>query len=421
MPSERAIDRAYVWVWLPGAIVPVVAGVLSPVGDIVVFRYAQSYQQLDDALPLYLPELPIGNEVIRPPVGLTIAGSIADAGPDRWGQRVILRRLIGGDAPDADVLTPLTYLLESGSDRFGSIDFQDSPTDYVERRSHAPLEELLQASERVDAGEPFSQELELALFAGSSLGGARPKVALRGRGKELIAKFSSHTDPYAVVRAEGVAMNLARRVGLDVAPTSMIECLGRDVLLVERFDRTLVPGERRMTVSVLTILELDPLMGRYASYHGFADVIRQRFTNSEQTLREVFSRIVFNICVGNTDDHGRNHAALWNGSAQQLTISPAYDICPQLRSGGEASQAMAIRPGQGGNLSLLANCVEAAPIFHLSSREARVLIDHQLHVIESQWLEASEEARLTESDRQIMWHRMILNPYCLEGYQPTRG
>lgn len=416
MPSESGPERVYVWVWLPGASEPVVAGVLSPVGDTVAFRYAQSYQQLDVAAPLYLPELPLGNDVLRPLGSMSMAGCIADAGPDRWGQRVILRRLLGRGVDDVERLGPLTYLLESGSDRFGALDFQESPTSYVERVSRAPLEELLTASERVDRGEPFSKALELALFAGSSLGGARPKVALRGDGSHLIAKLSSHTDPYPVVKAEGVAMNLAARVGINVAPTSVVECLGRDVLLVERFDRVRDSEERRLAVSVLTIFELDPLMGRYASYYELADTVRQRFTESELTLHELFQRVVFNVCVGNTDDHARNHAAFWNAAAEDLTLTPAYDICPQLRSGSEASQAMAIRPGDGGSLSRLLNCVEAAPIFHLTGAEARDLIDRQLEIIHTQWRDAAEAVRLTESDATILRGRMILNPYSFEGY-----
>ena len=81
----------------------------------------------------------------------------------------------------------------------------------------------------------------------------------------------------------------------------------------------------------LTILHLDEVMGRHATYHGLADVIPTGFTNPKPTLRELFSRIVFNICVGNTDDQARNHSAFWDGSPADL--HSAYDICPQTRSG----------------------------------------------------------------------------------------
>jgi len=424
MPSEQAAarppDRVYVWVWLPGATEPVVAGVLSRVGTIIVFRYAQSYQALDKAVPLYLPELPLGDAVILPEPPRTLAGCIHDGTPDSWGMRVVLERPGLSEIEGVDELSPFTYMVESASDRFGALDFQLSPTEYVPRLPSAPLEELLSAVERVDAGEPLSPELASAIIAGSSLGGARPKVSLRSGDRSLIAKFSSRTDQYAVVKAEGVAMNLARRVGLDAAPTSVEECAGKDVLLVERFDRTPLDGERKMTVSALTVLGLDLASeGHYATYHDLADAIRQRFTKADATLRELFERMVFNICIGNTDDHARNHAAFWDGGAEELSLTPAYDICPQMRSGGEASQAMAIRPGGGGKLSNLANCLAAAPIYHLTANEARALIDAQLHVIRTRWDAACEETRLTAADRRRMWGTMVLNPYCLEGYDPV--
>ena len=92
MPSERA----YVWVWLDDATEPVVAGALDRVGDRVDFVYGASYLSRPDAVALYLPELPLRRGSIPPTIGLTIAGCIADAGPDAWGQRVILHKLLCG-------------------------------------------------------------------------------------------------------------------------------------------------------------------------------------------------------------------------------------------------------------------------------------------------------------------------------------
>lgn len=68
------------------------------------------------------------------------------------------------------------------------------------------------------------------------------------------------------------------------------------------------------------------MFARYASYETLADLIRLRFARSTETLKELFSRLVFNILCGNTDDHARNHAAFWDG--KMLTLTPAYDICP---------------------------------------------------------------------------------------------
>ena len=416
--SSRPPAEAFVWLWLPGASDPVVAGRLEAVGDIVNFNYGRSYLGRADAIPLYEPELPLRPGIVPPLPGLTMPGCIADAGPDAWGQRVIMQHLIGVGAGAADpaVLHPLTYLLHSGSDRIGALDFQSSADRYVSRdETDAPLEEMLHAADLVQAGVPLTPALDRAILHGSSVGGARPKVLLQDGPRKLIAKFSSTSDRYPVVKAEHLAMDLARRAGIDAAPIELVRVLDRDVLLVERFDR--VPGskERRAVVSALTMLELHEMQARYASYADLAQIVRARFTHARQTLRELFSRITFNILVGNTDDHARNHAAFWNG--RDLTLTPAYDLCPQLRSGGEAAQAMII--GEDGfRMSQVAGCVGRSATYLLSEREARDVIDHQIEVIESQWRDACDAAAMTEVDREYFWRRQFLSPYALEGYRP---
>jgi serine/threonine-protein kinase HipA len=400
---------AYVWVWLPGSPEPVVAGFLAPDGEILAFNYGRSYLERPDAVPLYLPELPLRRGRIRPLGAMTVAGCLSDSGPDAWGQRVVLARLTDRRTAGRDTaeLSMLTYLLESGSDRIGALDFQASPTRYVARAASATLEEMLTAADRLEAGEPLSPALNHALLRGTSIGGARPKVLVDHEGRTFIGKLASSTDPYPVVKAEAVGMELARRVGLDTSETRITSCLGKDVLLVRRFDRTDVPGQRRMLVSALTILGLDEMEARYATYPALADEIRRRFTDPKRTLRELYARIVFNVCIGNTDDHARNHAAFWDG--RQLTLSPAYDLCPQPRSGEEAAQAMAI--GRNGERrSRFRTCVAAAETYLLTRAEARDVIEHQVTTIEEHWPDAADAARLTDAERRWLWRRQILNP-----------
>ncbi|HBS26843.1 MAG TPA: phosphatidylinositol kinase, partial [Gammaproteobacteria bacterium] len=55
---------------------------------------------------------------------------------------------------------------------------------------------------------PLTSELDKALHHGSSIGGARPKALIEENGKKYIAKFSSASDIYSVVKAEFIAMRL---------------------------------------------------------------------------------------------------------------------------------------------------------------------------------------------------------------------
>jgi serine/threonine-protein kinase HipA len=409
-------ERAYVWTWLAGREEPVVAGALDVVGDQLRFVYGRSYLARPDAVPLYLPELRLEPGGQLPPAGHDVHGCLADSAPDAWGRRVILHRLHGGDirAVDTTALPTLAYLLESGTDRIGANDFQPSPEIYVPREVDGTLEEILHAVDRLQAGEPFTPEIDRVLNAGSSVGGARPKALVRSDdGRSLIAKFSTPTDHYPVVRSEAVAMELARRIGLDVAATSTTSVLGRDVLLVERFDRDPGSSRRHALVSALTLLGLHELHARYATYPDLADVIRHRFDAAERTLHELFRRVVFNVLTGNRDDHARNHAAFWDGATLRLT--PAYDLCPQPRHTGEATQAMAITR-DGRRESRVEVCIEAAEVFLLTEREARDEVERQLTLIHEQWLGAADAAGLSAANRKQLWGHALVHPYALEGY-----
>ena len=423
--TSDAPTTAFVWVWLPGRADPVVAGRVDDVGPFLQFTYGRSYRERDDAVPLYLPELPLQEGPQQPPAGFDAHGCIRDAAPDAWGQRVILHRMFGGGTRDRDTaeLGLLTYLLAAGSDRIGALDFQSSATTYTARSAAATLEELIAAADGVQAGDDLPEELDQALLQGSSVGGARPKALLDDNGRPLIAKFSSPTDAFPWMPAEAAAMGLARRTGLDVAGTRLISAVGHDVLLVERFDRVPGTGQRRMVVSGLTVLGLHEMQVRWGSYAELADTIRRRFTDPQATLRELFARIVFNVLVGNTDDHPRNHAAFWDG--QQLTLTPAFDVSPQPRSGGEAAQAMAIGPADptgadptsAARLSQLSVCLDAAATYQLSVQEAREIIDMLVTVVHEQWDDACDEVGVPMALRNRLWGREICNPFVFEGYR----
>jgi serine/threonine-protein kinase HipA len=413
LPHPR---EAFVWTWMPGATEPVVAGRLVPDGARALFVYGRSYRERPGARPLYLPELPLQAEPIAPIGVLPMASSIRDAAPDAWGRRVILNRKFGvkGEALDAPELDELVFLLESGSDRTGALDFQASPTDYVPRGDgHATLEELLASAERVEKNLPLTPELDQALHHGSSIGGARPKAVITDGPRKYVAKFSSSSDTYSVVKAEYIAMRLAELAGLSVAPVKLVHVSGKDVLLVERFDRIHVENgwRRRAMVSALTMLELDEMQARYASYQDLAEIIRFRFTEPTSSLRELFGRLTLNILVGNLDDHARNHAAFWDGD--KLSLTPAYDICPQPRAGEEASQAMLIMDQQ--RSSQIATCLAATGHFHLSDEQAIGIVSAQLETIANHWAALCDEAELGEVDRSLFWGRQFLNPFAFYG------
>ena len=417
--TSKGSREAFVWIWLPGEMEPIVAGKLESDNGNIFFNYGKSYlERIHDTIPaisIYEPELPLQTGSLPLPDGLSIPGCIRDAAPDAWGRRVILNKILGMKGADNDTadIDELTYLLESGSDRIGALDFQHSATVFKPRESsNASMEELLESALRVENGVLLTPELDQALFHGSSIGGARPKALISDNGLKYIAKFSSSTDLYSVVKAEFISMRLALQAGLQVAPVKMTETAGKDIILIERFDRihTDKGWSRKSMVSALTLFGLDEMMARYASYETLAEIIRHRFREPKSTLKELFSRLVFNILCGNTDDHARNHAAFWDG--KELSLTPAYDICPQGRGGNEASQAMLISGNN--NLSTLKTCLETAHNFLLSTEDAQDIFDKQISTIRENWDAVCEEAELNEVDKKMLWGRQFLNPFSVE-------
>lgn len=410
--------EAYVWVWLPDAIEPVVAGRLERVGEQYVFNYGQSYLQRENAIALYETELPLREGSIYPIDPLQMASCLRDGSPDAWGRRVIISRATGLKSNESRQveLDELTYLLESGSDRIGALDFQVSANEYVSRETaHATLEELQESAVRVQNGELLNRAIDLALHHGSSVGGARPKVLIDANDCKYIAKFSATDDVYSVVGAEFIAMRLAFMAGLDVASVKLQSVAHKQVLLIERFDRvkTEMGWIRRSMVSALTLFGLDEQMARYASYEEFADIIRARFTNHVATLHELFARLTFNILVGNIDDHARNHAAFWDGEA--LSLTPAYDICPQSRIGREASQAMQVNGTD--NRSQLRVALASAPSYQLDRDSALHIIRNQILCIRKNWHDVCATAGISKVDKSLFWRLQFLNPYAFEGLE----
>jgi len=148
--------------------------------------------------------------------------------------------------------------------------------------------------------------------------------------------------------------------------------------------------------------------GRYATYVDLAHHIRADFTDADPMLHELFGRIAFNVLCGNTDDHGRNHAAFVNEDG--LSLTPAYDICPQPRSGSVAQQAMAY-DATGARAAQIEPLINAASIYHLDRAAAREIVGTYEHTIRTGWDEVCDLAHLTSAQRDAFFGGQFLNPF----------
>lgn len=403
--------KAYVWVWLPGKKDPIVCGRITKQNATHVFTYGRSYLENSEAVPLSPFELPLISGEQWPTRLNTIHSCLRDASPDAWGRRLLEYQFPFLQADELD------FMLLSGSNRIGALDFQSSDKNYFYREiNHIQLDDFLQVADRIEKNQPLPLELEPLLLRGTSVGGARPKALIQDDHVGSIAKFSLSTDTYDIIKSEYLGMRLAKLIGLDVADVQLRSVLGKQILLIKRFDRIQSNDgiTRIQMLSGLSLLDLNEMEARYARYIDLADIIRQRFKNPKRDLLELYQRLIFNVLIGNTDDHARNHSAFWDGEKLQLT--PAYDLCPQSRVGETASQAMRI-DGVEGNFSTVNNVLSISEAFQISKTQAHELIEKMISNINKNWNLVCEEAKLSTHEQERFWGKMIFNPFCFRTWK----
>lgn len=279
--------------------------------------------------------------------GNDIFGCFSDALPDRWGRTLLKRReQIQASEEKRAVrnLSSFDYLM--GIDDFSRMGGfrlkRELDGDFINVSPSLkipPLTELRQlvlASQEVEKSEendvlPEKKWIAQLIQPGSSLGGARPKAGvLDDSGNLCIAKFPSRKDDYDTGLWEHFSHLLARKAGINAAQTKVLGGLGKyHTLLSKRFDRT-DEGKRIHFASSMSLLGLrdgDNAQGGYG-YLNIVDFILQSCCDVEKNLQELYRRVAFNICIGNSDDHFRNHGFLL--TPRGWTLSPAYDMNPTL-------------------------------------------------------------------------------------------
>ena len=178
---------------------------------------------------------------------------------------------------------------------------------------------------------PEKKWLQQLVHTGTSLGGARPKaVVVNDEGRLCMAKFPSRNDDYDVGLWEHHSHLLAKEAGVIAAETGVVDTGGQyHTLFSKRFDRT-ADGRRKHFASAMTLLGLtdgcDAKTGN--GYLDIVDFILQNCCDVEANLRQLYRRVAFNIAIGNSDDHFRNHGFLL--TPKGWTLSPAYDMNPTL-------------------------------------------------------------------------------------------
>lgn len=349
-----------------------------------------------------------------------IFGCFSDALPDRWGRTLINRReqiLAKDEKRPVRRLSSFDYLIGiEDFSRMGGFRFKESMDgDYInasETLRIPPLtdiRELIAASSEIEKSEEEDQLPEMRWIAqlvqpGSSLGGARPKASVLDENKNLcIAKFPSRKDDYDAGLWEHFSHLLAKKAGINAAETRVISTNDKyHTLLSRRFDRR-EDGKRIHFASAMTLLGLND--GANANtgngYLDIVDFIIQNCTNVEDNLKELYRRVAFNICIGNTDDHFRNHGFLL--TVKGWSLSPAYDMNPTVN---EYQSLLISTDSNKADLSIL---LDGCEDYMLNRKTAENIV---LEVVEAvkKWRELV--ARLDISEREMDMFAGVLDERC---------
>lgn len=227
------------------------------------------------------------------------------------------------------------------------------------------------------------------------MGGARPKASVIDTDKTLcIAKFPSRKDDHDIGLWEHFSHQLASKAGINAAKTKVLATGEKyHTLLSERFDRT-VGGKRIHFASAMTLLGLNDGDGATTG-HGYLDIVDfiiQNCTNVEENLQELYRRVAFNICIGNSDDHFRNHGFLL--TAKGWTLSPAYDMNPTL---DEYQSLLVSSTSNKADLNML---LEACEDYMLNRKTAEKIVSEVIEAVKG-WRELAVRLGMSKKEMDV--------------------
>jgi len=411
MATKKAQPRLKVWLDDPTFAPLQQIGTLHKVGHAAV-RFAYTDAWLKNPLAFKLdPALTLDANDFYPEN--SNFGLFMDSCPDRWGQ-VLMQRWETIDAKEAGrskvTLGAWEFLCGvQDRTRMGALRFSAEDEDIFlahELRAAPPMTSLgeLQAvaleltRKNIDAMPKLKQWLTMLVAPGASLGGARPKANLAEANELWIAKFPSAEDDRDVGLWEKLVHDMAAACGIDV-PQSRIARVGHEyhTFMVQRFDRD--NGERRFFTSAMTLLNKTDK--EESSYIDLAQFIAEQGSPAHigQDLRQLFTRVAFNIAVANRDDHLRNHGFMRTLSGWRL--AKAFDMNPSVRK-----QEHVLGIDEGLHAPSLSTLLETARYYALQPLEASAIIEKVLAVVAT-WKARARALHIAIADVEEMEHLFV--------------
>jgi len=243
-------------------------------------------------------------------------GVFNDSLPDGWG-RLLIDRLLRQKGINPAELSPLDWLCIIGPKTMGALTYKPSEPIGQEDEDKS-LAYLEKETQKILNDEP-SKDLSALVAKGGSSGGARPKVLLTIDGEDWLIKFRNTQDPKNIGEIEYKYSLLAKKAGIIMPETRLFE---NKYFGVKRFDRK---GNKRIHMHTAAGL-LNANFRLPALDYKILIEATLFLTHDILEAEKMFKLMVFNVLIGNKDDHAKNFSFIYDEGKWQL--SPAYDIVP---------------------------------------------------------------------------------------------
>jgi serine/threonine-protein kinase HipA len=380
------------------------------------FVYGKSYLARENAVEIDPIDLKLSDATYQSARLQGLFSALRDASPDFWGRRVIERHC------GKSGLTEIDCLLESPDDRAGALSFglnQKPPAPQKKFNKTIQLERLQKIAEKlvreeIEQSDNETIQVQELLMLGTSMGGARPKAIVEDDLGLWLAKFARFDDRFNNPRVENAMLELARSCGINVARSRVDNVAGKDVLLIQRFDREKVTRGyfRARMISALTLLraEESPQLRDRWSYVLMAEELRRVVAEPKKDAAELFRRMCFNALISNTDDHPRNHALIAFDSEWKL--SPAYDLTPSLAV-SPTRRDLAMVVGDLGRFANAKNLLTQCSRFLLDEDEASSIIATMTEQVRSTWYKVVRAQGVSESDAAMIKGAFVYQGFAL--------
>lgn len=267
---------------------------------------------------------------------------VADALPDKFGNSLIDAWMVqnGLSANDFTILDRLAYI---GKRAMGALEFAPAIEREALGSKAIAAKDIVEAARKAlvldarDLANSDDAAVAQLMQVGTSAGGAKAKavVGFNPANGELVSgqfelpdgfepwlvKIDTGTKPYGCI--EYAYYLMAIDCGIEMTECTLLEAAGKQHFMTKRFDR----GPSSEKLHMQTLCAMAAMDYNQLGTHDYAQLFEaaRRLDLGFDAFDQLYTRMLFNVCMANNDDHPKNHSFLMDAKGK-WSLAPAYDM-----------------------------------------------------------------------------------------------